>query len=82
MDAHVILDDEARKSICGQPQIISNLDLAGTVASLDYPLARCIHDTEELRPAMIAAIGIDRLSLILVKAGIAHVKGIALVSHP
>ena len=79
--AHIILDNEAYESTGGQPSISSRFDLAETAASAGYPWTRRVEDIEELESALTEAKNNGRLSLILVKCGIAPVEGIPRVSH-
>ena len=79
--AHIILDNEAYESTGGQPSISSKFDLAETAASAGYPWTRRVEDIEELESALTEAKNNGRLSLVLVKCGIAPVEGIPRVSH-
>ena len=79
--AHIILDNEAYESTGGQPSISSRFDLAETAASAGYPWTRRVEDIEELESALTEAKNNSRLSLILVKCGIAPIEGIPRVSH-
>jgi len=78
---HIILDNESYESTGGQPSISSRFDLADTALSTGYPTARRVEDIEELESALADATGSGKLSLILVKVGIAPVAGIPRVSH-
>jgi thiamine pyrophosphate-dependent acetolactate synthase large subunit-like protein len=78
---HVILDNEAYESTGGQPSISSNFSLAQAAVACGYPLARSVHNAEELKSAMKSAVNVRQLNLILVKSAIYPVEGIPRVSH-
>ena len=78
---HIILDNEAYESTGGQPSISSRFDLAQTAGAAGYPWTRQVQDIEELESALTEAKKSGKLSLILVKCGIAPIEGIPRVSH-
>ena len=78
---HIILDNEAYESTGGQPTISSKVDLAEVGASCGYPSVARVDDIEGLERALLEIDAGPGPHLILVKAGIAPVEGIARVSH-
>ena len=78
---HVILDNEAYESTGSQPSISSEVDLAQIGKSCGYAHAVRVEDVEALEGALSDCDADSGPHLILVKAGIAPVKGIPRVSH-
>ena len=78
---HIILDNEAYESTGGQPSISSEVDLAEVGKSCGYGHVARADDIEDLEGALLACESRPGPHLILVKAGIAPVKGIPRVSH-
>jgi thiamine pyrophosphate-dependent acetolactate synthase large subunit-like protein len=78
---HIILDNEAYESTGGQPSISSKVDLADIGRSCGYPHALRVDDMESLGDALAVCEANPGPHLILVKVGIAPVKGVPRVSH-
>ena len=78
---HIILDNEAYESTGGQPSISSKVDLAEVGRSCGYRHVVRADEIEGLEVALLACEACRGPHLILVKAGIAPVKGIPRVSH-
>ena len=78
---HVILDNESYESTGGQPSISSKLDLAEVGRSCGYRNAARVDELEGLEGALLECGTGPGPYLILVKAGVAPVKGIPRVSH-
>lgn len=79
---HVILDNEAYESTGAQPSISSQFDLADVGRSCGYRNTVKVDDVEGLEAALQECATGPGPHLILVKVGIAPVKGIPRVSHP
>ena len=78
---HIILDNEAYESTGAQPSISSQVDLAEVGRSCGYPHVVRADEIEGLEGALSACASSRGPHLILVKAGIAPVKGIPRVTH-
>ena len=78
---HIILDNEAYESTGAQPSISSKVDLADVGTSCGYSHVARVEDLEGLQGALSECASLQGPHLILVKAGIAPVKGIPRVSH-
>jgi thiamine pyrophosphate-dependent acetolactate synthase large subunit-like protein len=78
---HIILDNEAYESTGGQPSISSKVDLAEIGKSCVYPHVLQANDLESLGEALAQCDARPCPHLILVKVGIAPVKGIPRLSH-
>ena len=78
---HIILDNEAYESTGGQPSISSGIDLTRVAEAAGYATVARAGDIEELQSALLKCVRSRGPHLILVKAGIAPVKGISRVSH-
>jgi thiamine pyrophosphate-dependent acetolactate synthase large subunit-like protein len=78
---HIILDNEAYESTGGQPSISSKVNLAEIGKSCGYPHVLQANDLESLGDALANCKASPGPHLILVKVGIAPVKGIPRVSH-
>ena len=78
---HLVLDNEAYESTGAQPSISSEVDLAEVGKSCGYRHVVRVDDMEGLEFALLACDAGHGPHLILVKAGIAPVKGIPRVSH-
>ena len=78
---HIILDNESYESTGGQPSISSKVDLAEVGKSCGYQRVVRVDDIEGLEGALSECDAQPGPYLILVKAGIAPVKGIPRVSH-
>ena len=78
---HIILDNEAYESTGAQPSISSEVDLAEVGKSCGYQHVVRVDDIEGLEFALLACDAGPGPHLILIKAGIAPVKGISRVSH-
>ena len=77
---HIILDNESYESTGAQPSISSNLDLAEVGESCGYRATVRVDDIEGLESALRKCSAGTGPQLILIKAGIAPVKGIPRVS--
>ena len=78
---HIILDNESYESTGGQPSISSSFDLASVGQSSGYLNTARVDDIEGLGTALLQCSGRTGPHLIVIKAGIAPVKGIPRVSH-
>lgn len=78
---HVILDNEAYESTGSQPSISSKVDLAEIGKSCGYPYVARVEEIEGLEGVLADCDTVPGPYLILVKVGIAPVKGIPRVSH-
>ncbi len=78
---HIILDNEAYESTGGQPSISSAVDLTEVGKSCGYGHVVRADEIEDLEGALLECGSRPGPHLILVKAGIAPVKGIPRVSH-
>jgi thiamine pyrophosphate-dependent acetolactate synthase large subunit-like protein len=78
---HIILDNEAYESTGAQPSISAGVDLAEVGRSCGYQHVARADEIEDLEGALLACGSHPGPHLILVKAGIAPVKGIPRVSH-
>ena len=78
---HVILDNEAYESTGGQPSISSGFDLTKVAEGAGYRTVARADGVEGLQSALLECARSPGPHLILVKAGIAPVKGIPRVSH-
>ena len=78
---HVILDNEVYESTGGQPSISSQVELAELGRSAGYRRVVRVDDTEGLESAMLGYAGDNGPHLVVVKSGIAPIKGIGRVSH-
>lgn len=78
---HIILDNEAYESTGGQPSISSQVDLAQVARSCGYQRVARVDDIEALEGSLMEVGSNSGPQLIMVKAGIAPVKGIPRVSH-
>ena len=78
---HIILDNEAYESTGAQPSISSKVDLADIGKSCGYSHVARTEDIEGLEGALLDNDTNPGPHLILVKVGIAPVKGIPRVSH-
>ena len=78
---HIILDNESYESTGGQPSISSKVDLAEVGKSCGYQRVVRVDEIEGLEGALSECDATPGPYLILVKAGIAPVKGIPRVSH-
>ncbi len=78
---HIILDNEAYESTGGQPSISSGFDLTRVAEGAGYRTVVRADDVEGLRSALLECARGPGPHFILVKAGIAPVKGIPRVSH-
>jgi phosphonopyruvate decarboxylase len=77
---HIILDNESYESTGGQPSISSAFDLARVGDSCGYRDTARVDDIEGLETALRGCSASPGPHLVLVKAGIAPVKGIPRVS--
>ena len=78
---HVILDNESYESTGAQPTISSEVDLAAVGKSCGYRQVALVDDVEGLQVALLDCELGHGPYMIMVKAGIAPVKGIPRVSH-
>lgn len=78
---HVILDNEAYESTGAQPSISSKVDLAEIAKSCGYAHVVRVEDVESLEGALQDNETIPGPNLIMVKVGIAPVKGIPRITH-
>ena len=78
---HVILDNEAYESTGSQPSISSKVDLAEIGQSCGYSHVARVEEIEGLEGVLADCDTVPGPHLILVKVGIAPVKGIPRVSH-
>ena len=78
---HIILDNEAYESTGAQPSISSDVDLAEVGKSCGYGHVVRVDEIEGLEGALLACESDPGPHLVLVKVGIAAVKGIPRVSH-
>lgn len=78
---HFILDNEAYESTGVQPSISSKVDLAEIGRSCGYAHVARVEDVESLEGALQDSDTISGPHMIMVKVGIAPVKGIPRVSH-
>ena len=78
---HVILDNEAYESTGAQPSISSKVDLAESAKSCGYAHVVRVEDVESLEGALQDNETIPGPNLIMVKVGIAPVKGIPRITH-
>ena len=78
---HFILDNEAYESTGAQPSISSKVDLAEIAKGCGYAHVARVEDVEGLEGALQDNEAIPGPHLIMVKVGIAPVKGIPRVSH-
>ena len=78
---HFILDNEAYESTGAQPSISSKVDLAEIGKSCGYAHVVRVEDVESLEGALQDNDTIPGPHLIMIKVGIAPVKGIPRVSH-
>ena len=78
---HIILDNEAYESTGVQPSISSEVDLATVGKSCGYRHVARVDDIEGLQNALLDCDMGHGPYLVLVKAGIAPVRGIPRVSH-
>ena len=78
---HIILDNEAYESTGAQSSISSTVDLADVGRSCGYQQVVRADEIEGLEGALVACESRPGPHLILVKSGIAPVKGISRVTH-
>ena len=78
---HIILDNEAYESTGSQPSISSKIDLAEIGKSCGYPHVARVDDGEGLEGVLVDIDTSAGPHLILIKVGIAPVKGIPRVTH-
>ena len=78
---HIILDNEAYESTGAQPSISSEVDLAEVGKGCGYRHAVRVDEVEGLEGALSACESRPGPHLIVVKAGIAPVKGIPRVAY-